>query len=780
MPWLVNEQYSVTYSASTDAFLFDFVTAGIQTYTIRRVGFSYASSNTAPDGVTFYSNLSSDYLQFDGLTVRSSNCTSPIGANPLALYNAILALYVVGPPVVPTELQSFRHSAEIQTLNTGSGDPAYVDWYTNASGPYTYERNSESHFSFPDAATKRIETTGVYDYHIVVMAHATSATRAWTMFLDTTGDPMSTEPRNPGMMAVAQVAYPPTWQSNGTLQSCTIHGTAEFQAGTNLRVVYVTEEDLTTVEDYTFWSMTYKPETINAGPQGEQGLPGNDGADGAPGVVQSVLGANVISVTGTLANPVVGHGLIGTSGVITYPYQVTRDAYGHVSNITTMAAPFNAIIAGTDISVSTGGVAPTRSFSIAHQNSGVTAGTYTNIASLTTDNRGHTTAIVSGGAPELLANKNQPNGYAGLGPLGKIAASQIPAIAITNTTIVATQADLVTITTAEVGDIGIVTADPDNTLEGAWILQTDPYSTLSNWVRLMPPGAGLVYTVNGQVGPNVVTANNQPILYQLTSLVSPGDKIIRRIGNANESSYVDILNDVDITSSFDIHAQALFEVLLSAYGGVQALYMASAYTELNLGSKPFTMTNLQSGTASDVLYYDSGTGLVTYGSGGAGSARNYAGYYFNDTYVTPANLPTSSLVPVPMDFPTYPLTEYGPLAADFAYAGPNQFAIAYTGATKTFRIQVVGNARFAPAGVSAATQLVFYLTTTTLGILNQSRQLVPILAATPNPGYTLACEAVVDLNSGDTLTYSVQYNPGAAGNAQLSVTQMSMFIDQLS
>ena len=536
MPLLVNEQYSVTYSASADAFLFDFVTAGIQTYTIRRVGFTYALSNAAPDAVTFYSNLSSDYIQFDGLTVRSSNCTSPVGASPLDLYNAILALYVVGPPVVPTELQSFRHGAEKQTLKTGSGDPSYVDWYQIATTQWDYDRNSEARFDFPDQQTVIINQAGVYEYDIVVAARADSSGRAWTMFLDTSGGPIASEPDNPQLGAISQVAYPPTWQGSQTLTSCVINGKSWFDAGTQIRIAYTTESDLTTVEQYTFLSMEYRPEVLNAGPQGDQGLPGNDGApgadgtDGADGVVQAITGTAPIVVGGTAANPVISHSLLGTSNITLYPYNLARDAFGHIISMGSMTAPYNQIVvSGLGLSLGTGGAAPTRTATITHIGAGAAAGVYNNIVSITLNSTNHVSSILTGFPAERTNNKDQPNGYAGLGPFGKIAASQLPAIAITDTFVIGPHADLVTLLDAEVGDIGIVTADADNTLEGSWILQTAPYATLSNWVRLIPPtAAGVVYTVNGLLGPNVIlgagaiTSGTLPAA-QLPALSATGD-----------------------------------------------------------------------------------------------------------------------------------------------------------------------------------------------------------------------------------------------------------------
>lgn len=100
-----------------------------------------------------------------------------------------------------------------------------------------------------------------------------------------------------------------------------------------------------------------------------------------------------------------------------------------------------------------------------------------------------------------LSEKDQPDGYASLDGSGKIPSSLLPAIAITDTFPVASQAAMLALD-AETGDVAVRS---DNST--SYILSgTDP-SNLSHWTQLLSPGT--VVSVNGQSG--VVTLSTTHI-----------------------------------------------------------------------------------------------------------------------------------------------------------------------------------------------------------------------------------------------------------------------------
>lgn len=83
---------------------------------------------------------------------------------------------------------------------------------------------------------------------------------------------------------------------------------------------------------------------------------------------------------------------------------------------------------------------------------------------------------------QVLLQKGQSNGLAPLGPDGKIPASLLPDIAITATTIVASEAAMLALN-AQPGDLAV-----RSDLNKTFILSAAPASNLANWTEVISTG----------------------------------------------------------------------------------------------------------------------------------------------------------------------------------------------------------------------------------------------------------------------------------------------------
>lgn len=100
------------------------------------------------------------------------------------------------------------------------------------------------------------------------------------------------------------------------------------------------------------------------------------------------------------------------------------------------------------------------------------------------------------------SQKGAANGVATLGADTKIPSAQLPAIAITDTFVVASEAAMIALSSAEKGDVAVRTD-----LNKSFILTADPYSTLGNWQELLTP-TDTVLSVNGQTGAVSLSASD--------------------------------------------------------------------------------------------------------------------------------------------------------------------------------------------------------------------------------------------------------------------------------
>lgn len=137
------------------------------------------------------------------------------------------------------------------------------------------------------------------------------------------------------------------------------------------------------------------------------------------------------------------------------------------------------------------------------------SGFLTNISSFDTDDlaEGATNKYFSNALADARANamiaavRGQADGLASLGSDGKIPTGQLPALAISDTFVVASQVAMLALT-AEVGDIAVRTD-----LNKSYILKTAGASTLGNWQELLTP-TDAVLSVNGQTGAVSLTTSD--------------------------------------------------------------------------------------------------------------------------------------------------------------------------------------------------------------------------------------------------------------------------------
>lgn len=104
----------------------------------------------------------------------------------------------------------------------------------------------------------------------------------------------------------------------------------------------------------------------------------------------------------------------------------------------------------------------------------------------------------------ITAQKGVANGLATLDGSGLIPTSQLPALAITDTFVVASQAAMLALT-AQTGDVAVRTD-----LNKSFILTASPATLLANWQELLTP-TDTVLSVNGQIGAVVLTGTTNRI-----------------------------------------------------------------------------------------------------------------------------------------------------------------------------------------------------------------------------------------------------------------------------
>jgi hypothetical protein len=174
-------------------------------------------------------------------------------------------------------------------------------------------------------------------------------------------------------------------------------------------------------------------------------------------------------------------------------------------------------------------------------------------------------------AYQQTAQKDQPNGYAGVGPDGKINVAALPAIAITSRFVVVSQAAQLALTAQE-GDVAIRT-DQSRT----YIHNGGTAGTMADWTELATP-TDSIQSVAGKTG--VVTLNNNDI----SGLGTAATKDAGAAGAAGKVLNADDPTTTDArTPTAHTHPQADITGLVAALANLEALLPKTAVLTSKVG-----------------------------------------------------------------------------------------------------------------------------------------------------------------------------------------------------
>ena len=234
-----------------------------------------------------------------------------------------------------------------------------------------------------------------------------------------------------------------------------------------------------------------KVNAIPAGPKGDKGDPGTPGSPGVAAtitvasVATGVPGSSAVIVEqGTPQNrqlmfviPRGDKGEPGVNGIGIPPGGTTGQALGKASNSNFDVGWVTPVVSVTSVNGRVGVVTLNDLFDA--------------LGAATTAQAAAQTYVDANYIPNTLKGAN--SGIATLDATGKIITTQLPALAITETTVVASEAAMLALT-AQVGDVAVRSDESKS-----YILTASPASTLANWqVLLSPPNA--VLSVDGRTG----------------------------------------------------------------------------------------------------------------------------------------------------------------------------------------------------------------------------------------------------------------------------------------
>jgi hypothetical protein len=270
-----------------------------------------------------------------------------------------------------------------------------------------------------------------------------------------------------------------------------------------------------------------------------------------------------------------------------------------------------------------------------------------------------------GFTPENAAQKGVANGYAGLDGAGKINPAALPAIAITERFVVASQAAMLALT-AETGDVAIRTD-----VNRSFILSGNP-TILGNWQELLTP-TDQVSSVFGRTG--VVTAQAGDYT---TTQVTEGTGLYFTEGRVRSTVLT------GFAAAGARAAIAATDSIVTAFGKVQKWLN-------DLAAVAFTgsAADLTTGTLPTARFDDTSHGSRTGGALHAAATGSVAGFMSGADKTKLDGIAAGAQVNVP---------------TDLGYDAATRLLSSSTGADVTLPLAGTTNAGLAPARSGVATQ----------------------------------------------------------------------------
>lgn len=169
-----------------------------------------------------------------------------------------------------------------------------------------------------------------------------------------------------------------------------------------------------------------------------------------------------------------------------------------------------------------------------------------------------------------MALVGMPNGVASLDVNGKIAAAQMPSLAITDTFVVASDAEMQALV-AERGDIAVRTD-----VSKSFVLRGNDPSVLTDWVELITPTSGTgVVQIFGRTGPVVTAQSGDYTAAQITNVPA---------GSLVSSDVQSAIDELDVRLSQHSHPA------LEQFHFADSRLLASAGDIIGMHVVPFAMT----------------------------------------------------------------------------------------------------------------------------------------------------------------------------------------------